>query len=328
MNYPESQKILEEIKKAKRILVNCHRSPDPDGIASALAVYYVLTRFGKDIRVISPDGITSDCLFLISSEKIEKTDFNKFDFCKYDLLIIVDAGNWDQVTGRENIESSKIKTIVIDHHFTNPGYGVINLVDKKASSICEMLFRIFEDWGVELSKELSTILLTGIITDTVCFQADGLNSEVFKTSGELMDIGADKNLIIFNLYKSQSIEKLKLMGRILEKMQIDGDYNFVWSAISKSESKKYLNSQDAKSIAASLFAGSVKDTNFGIFMIEAEDSLSLSLRSRTGFDVSPIAEELGGGGHKTAAGAKIVGLSFDKAVEKVLEVARKHAKRN
>lgn len=328
MNYKESPKILQEIQKAAKILINCHRSPDPDGIASALSVYYVLTRMGKDVRVVSPDGATPDCLFLNSSEKIEKTDFNKFDFCKYDLLIIVDAGNWDQVTGRENIKSSGIKTVVIDHHFTNPGYGAINLVDKKASSDCEVLFRIFEDWEVELSGELSTILLTGIIADTVCFQADGLTSKVFKISEELMNKGADKNLIIFNLYKSQSIGKLKLIGKILEKMKIDENYNFVWSAISKSESGEYLDSQDAKSIAASLFAGSVKNTDFGIFMIEAEDSLSLSLRSRTGFDVSPIAEELGGGGHKAAAGAKIVGLPFDKAVEKVLEVVRKYAKRN
>ena len=38
MNYPESQLILEEIKKANKVLLNCHRSPDSDSIGSTLAM--------------------------------------------------------------------------------------------------------------------------------------------------------------------------------------------------------------------------------------------------------------------------------------------------
>ena len=68
MNYPKSKEILEEIKKAQKILVNCHRSPDADSVGSALATYLVLTKMGKDIkvgvRVINAAGKKDDFIFL------------------------------------------------------------------------------------------------------------------------------------------------------------------------------------------------------------------------------------------------------------------------
>ncbi|HCC09048.1 TPA: phosphoesterase, partial [Candidatus Woesebacteria bacterium] len=70
-------------------------------------------------------------------------------------------------------------------------------------------------------------------------------------------------------------------------------------------------------------------TEFGIIMIEtSENILSVSFRSRTGFDVSKVANEVGGGGHKAAAGARIEGLPFQEAVNKVLTVARKYVQKN
>ena len=61
-------------------------------------------------------------------------------------------------------------------------------------------------------------------------------------------------------------------------------------------------------------------------MVEtSENVISASFRSRQDFDVSAVAKEVGGGGHKAAAGARIEGLSFQEAVNKVLSVARKYA---
>ena len=79
--------------------------------------------------------------------------------------------------------------------------------------------------------------------------------------------------------------------------------------------------------SANLFGEIVADTDFGMIMTEQEKNiLSVSFRSRIGFDTSAIAKELGGGGHVYASGAKVEGLSFSKAVEKVLQTARKYAR--
>ena len=148
MNYKESKKILAEIKKAKRILLNCHRGPDPDSIGSALAMYEVLKGWGKDVVVVCSSGDLFDNVsFLQGYSKIKKgVDFSKFDFPQYDLFITLDSSNWSMVTGDNEMSVPDIPLVVIDHHKTNPGYGTINLVDINAKSVGEILYLVFQDW--------------------------------------------------------------------------------------------------------------------------------------------------------------------------------------
>lgn len=331
MNYPESQKILEEIKKAKRILVNCHRSPDPDGIGSALALKLVLEQMGKEVEIICPSGqVDKRINFLKGFDEIKTgINFSKFDYTKFNLFITLDSASWDMVTGKNEIFMPQVPIVNIDHHITNKNYGSINLVDTGASSVCELLFSLFENWIVEMDVKIATCLLTGIIADTGAFSYPNTTAKTLGIAQKLIEVGVDKNKIILRLYRSEDLNMLRFWGEVLQKMEIDKDYKFIWSAISHDVYKRYGMPEYGKESAASSFAPIVDGTDFGLIAVEEDtERLFISFRSRTGFDVSPIAEELGGGGHKAAAGAKIVGLPFDKAVEKVLGVARKHAKRN
>jgi phosphoesterase RecJ-like protein len=329
MNYKKSQLILDEIKKANKILLNCHRSPDPDSVGSALSVFQILKQLGKDdVTIISPDDIPQNCKFLPNSELIQKTDFDIFDFSAYDTFIITDSGNWSQITGKDRILSSKIKTIVLDHHYTNINYGDFNIVDKSVGSACEVIYKLISDFGLKINKELAETILTGIIADTISFQTDLIGESAFSYADILIKAGADRNKIIFNLYKSRPFDEIQLMGKILSKSRIEKEYRFVWSAISKEETKGYPDSQDAKTSVVSSYMQSVRGTDFGFVLEEKEGFSSVSFRSRTDFDVSKIAEELGGGGHKSAAAARLIKISFDEAVEKVLSVCRKYAKKS
>ena len=121
---------------------------------------------------------------------------------------------------------------------------------------------------------------------------------------------------------------LKFWGEILERMEIDTKNQFIWSAIPYNVYKKYSEPKVGKQSAATKFTQLVKDTNYGMVMVEEEkDNLSISLRSRTGFDTTKIASYLGGGGHAYASGAKVENLAFNKAVDKALQAARKFAKK-
>jgi phosphoesterase RecJ-like protein len=327
MNYSESNKILEKIKSAKNILINCHRSPDPDSVGSALSMYIVLRQLGKEVKIIGPDKISPDLSFLPFSEKIEKIDFSKFSFKSYDLFILLDSGSSDLVTGSKEISLPKIFSIVIDHHKTNDRFGDINLVKPEISSSAEILYHLFEDWEVEINQDLANCLLTGIIGDTGIFQFPNTTQDTFEIASKLMKLGADKKKIVFNVYQSIPLDQIKIWGEILQTMILDKEFKFVYSAISYEDYEKYGKPQGAKETAASMFAQIIKDTNFGMVMVEEKkNTLYISFRSRTGFDVSKIAAELGGGGHIAAAGARVDG-PFEKTVKKVLETARKHAKK-
>lgn len=327
MNYKESKKILAEIKKAKRILIGCHKNPDGDTVGCALSLYQVLRNWKIKVQVVSPDKLSQSFDFMPYSEIIEQIDFNNFEFDRYDLFIAVDTPDETYVTGSKRIPLPSIPVIVIDHHKTNPKYGKINLVDGKISSAAEVLFLVFEDWEVKITKEIATTLLIGIISDTGVFKYPGVSVQSFDIARKLMDKGANKNEIILNIANSIEFKRLKLWGEIINRMQIDAKNHFAWSAIPLEIYKQFSGAESGRESFASMFGGAIKDTDFSIIITEEYDkSHSISLRSRTDFDVSKIAVALGGGGHKASAGAKIVGLEFEQAVEKVLEIARKFAK--
>src|SRR3989344_8203976 len=128
MYHELSTKILEEVKKANKSLINCHRNPDPDSIGSALALKVVLQKIGKEAKIICPTKLDKGVSFLKGFDEIEVVDFSKFDFKKYGLFITLDSSTWDMVTGAKNTSRPKgIKIITIDHHFTNDSFGDINL---------------------------------------------------------------------------------------------------------------------------------------------------------------------------------------------------------
>lgn len=331
MNYQKSIEILKEIEKAKKILVNCHRGPDPDSIGSALALRLVLLSMGKEVSVIcSSEDLYEPINYLVGYDKIEKgTNFRDFDYTNFDLFLTLDSSSWDQLSGIKDNFPKNITIINIDHHLTNTDYGQINLVDETVTSMGELLFLIFTDWQINISKEIADCLMTGIVGDTGAFRYPGSNDKTFKVAGELMRLGADKDRAVHVLYRSEPYELIKFYGEVLSRVEIDKEYKFVWSAIPYDIYEKLGKPANAKESSASLFAQIVDGTDFGFVAVEQEKGvLAVSFRSRTGVNTSDMALELGGGGHIYASGAKIVGLPFDQAVEKVLAVARKYAKKD
>ena len=330
MNYDLSAKILKEVKKASKILINCHRNPDPDSIGSALALFGVLKEMGKEVEVICSTKLDKNTGFLENFEVIKTVDIKKFDFSKFDLFIVIDSSTWDMVTGAKDVERPKGLTIVtIDHHFTNDEFGDINLIDPRVTSAAELLYKVLNDWGVELDQETSTALLAGIISDTGAFRYTGVSKETLLTASDLISKGANKEKIIFNIFNNLEMNVLKMVGEMINKLEKDEEMKFCWCAIPLELYEKFGKPDGAKEYASNTFIQSIRDTDFGIIMVEVEEKkLSVSFRSRTGFDVSKIALALGGGGHKAAAGANILGLSYTDAVNKVLQTARKVANEN
>jgi phosphoesterase RecJ-like protein len=329
MNYEKSLKILEEIKKTKKILINCHYKPDSDGIGSALAIYNTLKKIGNfEMDLICPSKLSEAYNYLPGFEKIKQVNYSEFDFSKYNLWIIPDAANWWQISGISDFNPHGVGVVNFDHHETNEVTFGNSIISKGLSSTTELLYGVFEDWGIKLDKDIATCLLSGIIGDTGVFRYTNVTSRTLEISKKLMDLGADKNMIVMKTYGSIPFNEMKFWGRILDLMKFEKDYNFVWVAISLDEYEKYGRPSEAKSASASNFASIVDGTDFGIIIVEEKkDFVTCSFRSRGDFDISPIAQELGGGGHKEAAGARIIGLSFDEAIKKVLEVARKYAKK-
>jgi phosphoesterase RecJ-like protein len=330
MNYKESKKILDEIKKAKRILINCHQSPDPDSFSTALSLRKVLLKMGKEVSVVctSESSLMKEASFMEGYDEIERVDYSKFNFSDYDLLISPDTADWNQFVGRTEIPKPKIKIVVIDHHATNQGFGKINLIDADSLSCAEVLFRVFEDWGITVEKELANLLLVGIISDTGGFQYSGASKSLI-TGSKLVEKGANLDEIMLNFFRNKTFNSIKMMGDFLSSMELDKEHGFVYMALPYEAYKKYGKPAKLHTFVANLFSNAVDGTLFGITLIEYEpNQTNASFRGRGDFDVSEMAVALGGGGHKATAAATVRDLPFYEAVEKVLKTAQKYAKKN
>ncbi|KKS76611.1 MAG: Phosphoesterase RecJ domain protein [Candidatus Woesebacteria bacterium GW2011_GWC1_42_9] len=324
MNYEKSKEILSKIKSVDRIAVNCHRNPDPDSIGSALALYGVLSDMGKKVELICPSKIEWKTLnYLKNFAKIKTIDYSKYDFSKHQLLIILDSSSWDVVTDISDYKPPKIPVAVIDHHRTNTAFGEINLVDENATSTGELLYRVFEDWGVTINKDTAMAILTGIIGDTGTFSYPGTGAQTLKIAGELLEKGADKDRIVQQIYRSVDFKMVQFWGEVINNAKVDKVNKFIWSAIPHARYKELGSLIGGRESIANLIGGTTEGTDFGIVMVEQEPKkLTASFRSRTGIDVSVLTQKLGGGGHRYAAGVRITGLTFDDAVARVLTMVR------
>lgn len=327
MNFEKSQTILEEIEKSNKILINLHRSPDPDSFSSAFSLYHFLISLNKVVEVclVSTSELSTYLVSQDDASVVKFVDYQKLNFKDYDLMVSPDSASWQQIVNNKDIDVPDIPIIVIDHHPTNEKFGKINLVENLAASCSEMIYKLFQDWDFVINNKIANLLLTGIIADTGGFNFSD-NSETLRIAANLIDLGANKTKIITNIFRNKKFEVLKYWGECFQRLEFDREHKFVWIATPFEIENKYkINNSDF----STMFASIVDGTNFGVVMSEDEPkSLKISLRGRNNFNVSDIAQEFEGGGHRLAAGAKIDGLSFNEAVEKVLEVCRKYASKN
>lgn len=320
-----TDKILSEIKKAKKILLALHVSPDPDGASSVLALDLVLKKMGKKTKLISYSQIPFEISGLPGIEKIKMADFAKENLADFDLFISLDSAQSRMVTRSPWPEKfpPKFKIINIDHHVSGQKFGDINLVEV-ISSTAEVLYDLFQAWRVKIDKEVAYLLFWGIFADTGCFQYPSTSPKTLRIAADLLEKGGSLNDCVLLDFRSYNFKTLKYWGRILANMQMDESGLFIWSKITRAENEELgVNPTEIMS-AATLFAPIVFGTKFGIILHEeGENLIRGSLRSRAeDFDVSKIATEFGGGGHQRAAGFSLA-LPMAEAEKKVLEVARK-----
>lgn len=325
MNYKESKEILDMVNKSDTVLLSCHQSADPDSLVSAGSLKYVLEKMGKKVYFFSPEKVASAYDSVIGFTDIKVKDFNKLNYSKYSLYIISDSEHWGRV-GREE-RPKHIKVVNIDHHFNNSIGGDINLLDFKAASASEIIYYMLKDWKTKLDIQLSQNLLTGICSDTGFFQFTNTTPNSLKVAAKLIEKGASLDKVVLNLKRNRSLDILKFWGEMLNNIKIDDEFHFAWSAVSFEDYKKYNIEVSPTSEFVDSFLRTIKATNFAVAMVEKQpEQLHLSFRARiSGFDVSPIARELGGGGHKDSSGAAIHGLNFETAVDRVLVACRKFA---
>ncbi len=135
--------------------------------------------------------------------------------------------------------------INIDHRPDNEHVGHINLVDVTATSTAEIVYKLCQGLAPErLTDMVATTLLTGIITKTRSFKSGHVAPHTLGIAGELVKHGADRELVVANLFRTRTIAALKLWGKVLADMQHEPMNGLIWSSLTREDFVKTGASRD------------------------------------------------------------------------------------
>ena len=304
--------IFNEIKKANSILLHCHPSPDPDSVGSVLAMKFALEALGKKVTAIKGDSdISMAFMHFPGAHSIIKKSFEEVDQKDFDLFIILDSGGIEMVSSKVKVEfQDHLKTIVIDHHDSNKGYGHINLVDFNSPATAFTLYQLFNEWDMTLNREISLNLFMGMYTDTGGFKYGKTDWRILEAASVCAKVAPDFPEIIFQMENSEVKEFIYFVALALNSIETFCNGNV---AISSIPHDMLLQ----KGIPAGVVRGdfipnmlkSVIGWNIGVTIFEVEPTkCKVSFRTRDPqlYDVSRVAVVLGGGGHKGASGAGLM----------------------
>jgi len=158
---------------------------------------------------------------------------------RFDLIITIGAGDLESL-GKlydSNVEFFYKTTIInIDCRANNEEFGQINHVNANSVSTAEIIFDLLTEEKLELIDEnIATCLLAGIISKTKNFKNTNLTPDTLLTTSKLINLGAKREEIINNLYRSRNFKTLKLWGKILNGLNSELGSQLIWSTAKKED---------------------------------------------------------------------------------------------
>lgn len=313
-----SSENLEQLKnlidKADEIGVVSHVNPDGDNLGSSLGLARALRNYGKSVDVLGHDSVDNYLKFLPDLEYY-KNDYKD----SYDLLLILDASEFDRIGDAQPVARNSKKTAVIDHHLGGKITSDLNIIHPDAPATCQLIYEIVDRLDLPLDEKTASLLFTGIVTDTGRFMYYGTNRETFDIAGKLIDAGADKDFIYQALYQNKPIKTLKFETDLIANAEFMDNKVF---AIASKEKVDEFGVQMGDSEHVVNILRDLEGIEVSMLLKEyGNGEYKVSMRSKD-IDIAKVARENGGGGHINASGFTIFDDSLESAANKALEILK------
>ncbi len=205
--------VVAAIGSGDRFLCISHVGPDGDAVGSLLAMGEILHRLEKGATLALQDPVPEGLRFLPGANEI----VGAADVADhYDRILVLDASSADRMGSVFRADThDTIPMVVIDHHITNTYFGDINWVEPGCAATCQMLVYLADALSVPIDGALAEALLTGLVTDTLCFRTSNTTPAVLAAATRLMEGGAKLATITAQTLNSKPYRSLKLWGEVL-----------------------------------------------------------------------------------------------------------------
>ena len=313
---PDLERVAAALREDDRFLLTTHEGPDGDALGSLLALHQLLGQLGKDsvmFLAATEFPLPVEYRFLALADVFHEAPADVAERT----LVFLDCGNIDRMPV-DFLQREGARIVNIDHHHDNTLFGEVNLVDTGASCTAEIVWRLAKLLDLRITTEIATALYVGLVTDTGKFMYENTDPDSHRMAAELIEAGVNVDEIYRRLFERVPIEKAKLVARAIEKVERFDDDRLALTYITREDYAATGASDlltegiidNVRALEGTIVAGVIRDKTEG-----GRTARKVSLRSSDGaVDVSAIAREQGGGGHKRAAGFG-TDLTYPEVVE-------------
>lgn len=291
------KKIIKIIKKYDEIVLARHISPDPDALASQIALRESIKLTYPHKKVYAVGAKVNKFKYLGT---LDKPDLSSL---KNALLIVLDVPNYERLDGVDTLEYKAI--LKVDHHPSEDIIGDVDWTDEKMSSTCEMVAGLIMNSNLLMNRSIAENLFIGMVFDSDRFLLANTSVNTFKTVYELLE---KNNLEFTQLYENlylRSIEEERFRAYITNHLKIS-ENKFGYLYVPVEDLKKF-------NVEATSVSNQVNNFNFidelicWMFVVYDERSniYKANIRSR-GPIINEVVGKYNGGGHKFASGCRSV----------------------
>ena len=308
------KKIIKIIKKYDKIVLARHISPDPDAIASQIALRDSIKLTFPNKEVYAVGAGVHKFKYLGALDKPDLSTLNN------SLLIVLDVPNFYRVDGINGLEYDAI--LKIDHHPAEDIVGDVDWTDSTKSSTCEMIAELLLYSPLAMDTKIAEDLYVGMVFDSDRFLLPNTSAETLKTAYELVKTS---NINFVNLYDNlyeRSINEEKFRAYLINNIEItENRFGFIF--VPSEDLKKFNVEPTSVSNQVNDFYF-IKELMCWMFVVydERNDIYKANIRSR-GPVINEVATKYNGGGHKFASGCRTSDYKLIEALAKDLDATCK-----
>ena len=289
--------ILRKIKQYNTIVIARHTSPDPDAVASQIALRDAIKLTFPKKKVYAVGVSVAKFKTYGVLDKIDETTFTEDA-----LLIALDVPNMSRIDG---VDTNAFKEILkIDHHPSEEEFGECDWVDETSSSTCQMIIELLFETGMKFDRKIAENLYMGVVSDSDRFLITYTTPKTFKLVAQLIEKSQiDFTKLYANLYE-RPYSEIKFHGYLSENLNIT-ESGFAYLVITQDVLKEFNVDSATPSNMINDFSN-IRGVYVWMFATydERNELYKVNIRSK-GPVINDTAALYGGGGHKYASGARI-----------------------
>ena len=319
---------LRELMENKdRLLIMGHRLADIDSFGAAVGIYRIAVSMNKKANIVVNEVTSSvrpmmdrflgnseypEDMFLTGAKAAELVDSGT-------MLVVVDV-NRPSITDEPPLLRMVKTIVVLDHHRTSSEIidnAVLSYVEPYASSACEMVAEVLQYIadGIRVRPPEADAMYAGIVIDTQNF-TNQTGVRTFEAAAFLRRSGADITRVRKLFRENMKDYQAKAEAVRAAEVYMDAFAISVCPAEGL-ESPTIIGAQAANELLE------IKGIKASVVLTDYNGIIYLSARSIDEVNVQVMMEKLGGGGHRTIAGAQMQGVTIDEAKLRLKDVIKK-----